>query len=71
MTRQEIQLIQFDIKWKASVKADGRFHDMEVTDIIKANVRQDAATDDSIARWKLQVPTITTPISEPLASGDI
>lgn len=53
-SREEIQLIGFDIKWKANVKADGRFHDISVIEIVKAESKQEPATEDAIARWKLQ-----------------
>lgn len=58
-SREEIQLIEFDIKWKANVKADGRFHDISVIDIIKVESIQEPTTEDAMARWKLQ--RIATP----------
>lgn len=51
--REDVLLIGFDIKWKANVKADGRFHDISVIDITKAEYSQNPATEDLVSRWKL------------------
>ncbi len=51
--REEVLLIGFDIKWKANVKADGRFHDISVIDITKAESSQSLSTEDIVNRWKL------------------
>lgn len=52
--REEVKTIGFDVRWKANVKADGRFHDISVIDIIKAETEQEPASDELLNRWRLQ-----------------
>lgn len=61
--REEIQLIGFDIKWKANVKADGRFHDITLIEIIKNESIQEPSTTQLREKWKLQqTPNPTPPV---------
>ena len=49
----KIKLINFDIKWKANVKADGRFHDPRVMSIEKRSLTIENSTEETTARWRL------------------
>lgn len=52
--QEEIEVIGFDVRWKANVKADGRFHDITVLDIIKSELSQNPASDELLNQWRLQ-----------------
>lgn len=65
--REEVKVIGFDVKWKANVKADGRFHDISVIDIIKAETRQEPASDELLNQWRLQRNDMPPSIDNPTA----
>lgn len=52
-TVRRVQVVGFDVSWKANVKADGRFHDIEVIGVAKADSRSLDASEDIIARYLL------------------
>jgi hypothetical protein len=54
MRREEIHIMGFDVKWKARVTSNGRFHDIKVTDIVKAEARQEISTDELLNKWRLE-----------------
>lgn len=49
----KIKLAEFNVKWKANVKADGRFHDTKVLSIEKNPQKVEPTTEESTARWQL------------------
>lgn len=51
----EIQLINFNVKWKADVKTDGRFLNIKVLDVELTEDKREIATEDMINRWGLQI----------------
>jgi hypothetical protein len=51
---EQVQIDVFDIHWKANVKADGRFHNIEVLGITPSNSSKEIPNDELLARWKLQ-----------------
>ncbi len=52
-TVRRVQVVGFDVNWKANVKADGRFHDIEVVGITKAETQSHEASEDLMARYRL------------------
>lgn len=52
--REEVQVIGFDIKWKANVKADGRFHDISVDEIVMAETSREPSSEELVNRWQLR-----------------
>jgi PIN domain len=50
---RKIQVVGFDVKWKANVKTDGRFHDIDVTALEKAESQLLEATEEAVERLKL------------------
>lgn len=48
---QQIRLLNFDVSWKAKVKADGRFHDNKVNDIKLADTPIIPASEENLRRW--------------------
>lgn len=52
--REEVRLANFDIKWKADVKADGRFYNVTVIDILETGAAQEPSTEEALDRWGLQ-----------------
>ena len=59
--REDVHILGFDIKWKAHVKADGRFHDISVVEITKAEHSQHPATMELVNRWGLLQNEIPEP----------
>lgn len=52
-TVRRVQVVGFNVNWKASVKADGRFHDIEVVEIAKAETQHHEASEDLMTRYHL------------------
>jgi hypothetical protein len=52
-TVRRVQVVGFDVNWKANVKADGRFHDIEVVGIAKSETQSHEASEDLMARYRL------------------
>ena len=50
---QRIQVVGFDVKWKANVKLDGRFHDIQLDGIERAERQVVDASSENIAFWRL------------------
>lgn len=50
---QRLQRVAFDVHWKANVKADGRFHDTEITTIVPKETEVREATPENIEEWRL------------------
>lgn len=50
---RRVQVNSFDVSWKANVKADGRFHDIEVIGLEKAESQSLEATDELIGKYCL------------------
>jgi hypothetical protein len=48
---KRILLLGVDISWKANVKADGRFHDVELVSIALASESFNLATPDLLQKW--------------------
>jgi len=57
----KIKLVAFDVKWKANVKADGRFHDTAVLSILKTDLTAQDANEENVKVWKLVRPNSVTP----------
>jgi PIN domain-containing protein len=55
----KLRIVTFDIKWKANVKADGRFHDVAVQSIERTQTRTEEPTPEKLSRW--QLTSNTTP----------
>ena len=51
---KKIQLVNFDVLWQARVKADGRFHDIAVSDIIHDSSNIEFALEENLKRWNLK-----------------
>lgn len=49
----QIRLVKFDVKWRANVKADGRFHDITVSSIEHTQSLIEEPTAEKLARWQL------------------
>lgn len=50
---RKIKTVGFGVKWKANVKSDGRFHDLDVIAIEKIDSNLVDATEDEIVRLQL------------------
>ena len=48
--------LRFRIRWKANVKVDGRFHDLEIEDTSLEESKFEVPTPDEVKRFKLQLP---------------
>jgi hypothetical protein len=53
-----VQIFSFDVNWKAKVKTDGRFHEIQITSIEKQTSELLPATDELRARRRLQRATL-------------
>ncbi len=54
---QKIQVVGFDIKWQANVKADGRFHDIQLLGIEKAETTLNEANAETLKELNLASST--------------
>lgn len=52
-SRNRIQVVGFDVPWKANVKSDGRFHDIEVVDLQLKDTQVLDATEENLQRWRI------------------
>jgi hypothetical protein len=50
---QKVQVVGFDVRWKANVKTDGRFHDIELLGIEKKETQSREATEENLKEWSL------------------
>ena len=50
---QRLQVVGFDVMWKANVKTDGRFHDIELEVIEKKESQVLDATEDNLKQWRM------------------
>ena len=50
---QKMQLVGFDAKWKANVKTDGRFHDIELLGLETKETQLREATEENLKEWSL------------------
>jgi hypothetical protein len=50
---QQVLIVGFEVKWKANVKTDGRFHEIAVLGIDKIDTEMLVASSDNLARLKL------------------
>lgn len=50
---KRLQIVGFDVKWKTNVKADGRFHDIELLGIEKKEKQILEATDENLKQWRV------------------
>lgn len=50
---RRILVVGFDVKWKANVKSDGRFHDIDITTLEKAESQSLEATEEAVERLRL------------------
>lgn len=50
---QKLQRVAFSIHWKANVKTDGRFHDIELSSIELGETESREATPENIEEWRL------------------
>lgn len=50
---RRVQVVGIDVSWKANVKADGRFHDIEVIGLQKAENQAHTASEELIAKYRL------------------
>jgi hypothetical protein len=50
---RRIRVLSVDVKWKANVKADGRFHDIDVLTLEKKDAQGHDGTDDNLKEWRL------------------
>ena len=50
---RRVQINSFDVIWKAKVKADGRFHNIEVIVLEKAQSQSLEATDELVEKYRL------------------
>lgn len=50
---RELRLVGFDIRWKANVKAYGRFHDIELLEIEKKETELRDGSDENMKEWRL------------------
>lgn len=50
---KRIQVVGFDVKWKANVKTDGRFHDIELDSLEKKETQVLDATEESLQQWRV------------------
>ena len=50
---KQIQVVGFDVKWKANVKTDGRFHDIKLEDVAKKETQIIEATEENLMQWRL------------------
>jgi len=53
MPIKQIQVVGFDVKWKSNVKADGRFHDIQLAGIEKKDTQLFDSTEENLAQWRL------------------
>ena len=51
---KRILVVGVDVKWKANVKADGRFHDIELEGIDKKETQQFEPTEERLTQWRLE-----------------
>jgi len=51
--RRRLQVVGFDVTWKANVKSDGRFHDIEVEALELKETQVLEATDENLERWRI------------------
>lgn len=63
--REEVRLAHFDIKWRADVKADGRFYNVTVIDIVETGATQELSTEEALGRWNLQPAAATANANVP------
>ena len=56
----KIKLAEFNVKWTANVKTDGRFHDTTVLSISKNPYKVEPTTEESTSRWKLEKQAAST-----------
>lgn len=50
---RRIQVVGFDVKWKSSVKTDGRFHDIQLEGVEKKDVQLLEAAEENLTQWRL------------------
>ena len=50
---RRIQVVGFDVRWKSSVKSDGRFHDIEVTALERVESEVLDATEERLEKLRL------------------
>lgn len=50
---KRIQVVGVDVKWKSSVKTDGRFHDIELESIEKKETQLLEASEENLTQWRL------------------
>jgi hypothetical protein len=51
--RSRIQVVGFDVAWRANVKSDGRFHDIEVGELRPKDTQVLEATEENLRRWRI------------------
>lgn len=54
-TPHRLLLLGFDVQWTATVKSDGRFHELQVREITLEDRSFKVPTADELKRWKLDV----------------
>lgn len=52
--QSKIQVVNFDVLWKAFVKNDGRFHKIDVSKINYVDTVSDVATNENIKAWHFE-----------------
>lgn len=50
---RRLQIVGFDVRWKSNVKADGRFHDIDLDGIDKTETKQLEATEENLKQWRV------------------
>lgn len=50
---KRIQVVSFNVKWKANVKADGRFHDIEIEELEMKETQVLDATEENLNQWRV------------------